>query len=95
MRPITLYYLDETAAKALIVEPLVNRVGYDPRAIDDLYRLTAGHPYLLQFMLKSLVDRIRREETDHYQDRRRINRAANGHGRTGLRRPIRRRDFRL
>jgi hypothetical protein len=61
MRPITLYYLDETAAKALIVEPLAEFVGYDPGAIDDLYRLTAGHPYLLQFMLKTLVDRIRRE----------------------------------
>jgi hypothetical protein len=61
MRPITLYYLDEIAAKALIVEPLADKVGYEPGAIDDLYRLTAGHPYLLQFMLKSLVDRIRRE----------------------------------
>ncbi|MGC1718882.1 MAG: hypothetical protein WA746_07845, partial [Isosphaeraceae bacterium] len=62
MRPITLYYLDETAARALIVEPLAGKVGHEPGAIDDLYRLTAGHPYLLQFMLKSLVDRIRREE---------------------------------
>jgi hypothetical protein len=61
MRPITLYYLDETAARALIVEPLADKVRYEPGAVDDLYRLTAGHPYLLQFMLKSLVDRIRRE----------------------------------
>src|SRR5262249_17990557 len=62
MRPITLYYLDETAARALIVEPLSGKVEYEPEAIDDLSRLTAGHPYLLQFMLKSLVDRIRREK---------------------------------
>ena len=58
MKPITLYYLDEAAAWAVIVEPLADEVSYEPGAIDDLYRLTAGHPYLLQFMLKSLVDRI-------------------------------------
>jgi hypothetical protein len=61
MKPITLYYLEEAAAKALITEPLRGRVAFGAGAVDELYELTAGHPYLLQFVLKLLVDRIRRE----------------------------------
>jgi serine/threonine protein kinase len=61
MKPITLYYLEEAAAKALITEPLCGRVAFGAGAVDELYDLTAGHPYLLQFVLKLLVDRIKRE----------------------------------
>ncbi len=61
MKPITLYYLDEPAAKALITEPLEGRVSYEGEAVNYLYRLTAGHPYLLQFILKHLVDKLKRE----------------------------------
>jgi serine/threonine protein kinase len=62
MKPITLYYLDEEPAKALITQPLTGQVEYEAAAVDYLYRLTAGHPYLLQFILKLLVDRIKREQ---------------------------------
>jgi class 3 adenylate cyclase/AAA+ ATPase superfamily predicted ATPase len=61
MKPITLYYLDEKAAKALITEPLEGQVAYEVGAGDYLYRLTAGHPYLLQFILKLIVDRVKRD----------------------------------
>jgi serine/threonine protein kinase len=61
MKPITLYYLEETAAKALITEPLRGHVTFGAGAVDELYDSTAGHPYLLQFILKLLVDRIKRE----------------------------------
>ena len=61
MKPITLYYLDENAAKALIREPLEGQVVYESGVIDYLYHLTAGHPYLLQFILKLIVDRIKRD----------------------------------
>lgn len=61
MKPITLGYLEESAAKALITEPLRGRVSFAGGAVDELYQLTAGHPYLLQFVLKLLVDRIKRE----------------------------------
>jgi hypothetical protein len=61
MKPIMLYYLDEGAAKALISEPLQGRVAFEAGTVDYLYHLTAGHPYLLQFILKMLVDRINRE----------------------------------
>jgi hypothetical protein len=61
MKPITLYYLDEKAAKALITEPLEGQVAYEVGAGDYLYRLTAGHPYFLQFILKLIVDRVKRD----------------------------------
>jgi class 3 adenylate cyclase len=62
MKPITLYYLDEAAAKALITEPLEGRVSYGPEAVHYLYRLTAGHPYILQFILKHVIDKLKREK---------------------------------
>jgi hypothetical protein len=61
MKPIMLYYLDEPAGKALITEPLQGEVQYESGVVDYLYRLTSGHPYLLQFMLNDVVNQIRRE----------------------------------
>jgi hypothetical protein len=61
MKPITLYHLHEDAAKELVTEPLKGQVTYDSNAVDYLYRLTVGHPYLLQFMLKLVIDKIKRE----------------------------------
>jgi hypothetical protein len=61
MKPIPLFYLEEPDARALITEPLAGHIAYEAGAADLLYRLTAGHPYLLQFILKLLVDRIKRE----------------------------------
>ena len=60
-KSITLYYLDEAAALALITEPLRGRIEYEPGAPDYLYRLTAGHPYLIQYILHNVVARIQRE----------------------------------
>jgi hypothetical protein len=59
MKPITLYFLDEQAAKALISEPLAGIVSFEDGAVDYLYHLTAGHPYVLQFMMQALVDRLK------------------------------------
>jgi hypothetical protein len=61
MKPIMLYHLDESAAQSLITDPLSGKVAYEEGAVAYLHRLTAGHPYLLQFILKLAVDRIRRE----------------------------------
>jgi class 3 adenylate cyclase len=60
MKPITLRHLDERAAKDLITKPLEPYVSYEPAAVDYLHRLTAGHPYLLQVLLKLIVDKIKR-----------------------------------
>jgi hypothetical protein len=61
MKPITLYYLEEEAARALITQPLQGKVGFELDAVSYLWQLTIGHPYLLQFMLKLIVDRAKRE----------------------------------
>ena len=62
MKPITLYRLDNKAASALITEPLAGVVNYEEGAVHYLYDHTAGHPYLLQFMLKLIIDKIKREK---------------------------------
>src|SRR5882724_8178380 len=61
MKPIILYHLDEPAAKALITEPVARAITYEQGAVDYLWRLTGGHPYILQFLLKLLVDRVKRQ----------------------------------
>lgn len=60
-RPINLGYLEEQAAKALMTEPLFPVFAYEKDAADYLYRLTAGHPYLIQFILQDVVTRLKRE----------------------------------
>jgi class 3 adenylate cyclase len=60
MKPITLSHLDETAAKELIAGPIESFIDYEDGVVDYLYRLTAGHPYLLQFILKLIVDKLKR-----------------------------------
>jgi len=61
MKPITIRHLDETSAKELITEPLETYLSYEEGAVDYLLALTAGHPYLLQFMLKLIVDRMKQD----------------------------------
>jgi hypothetical protein len=60
MKPITLSHLDEASAKELITRPLESFISYEADVVDYLYTLTAGHPYLLQFILKLIVDKIKR-----------------------------------
>lgn len=60
MKPITLNRLDDVAARKLVTEPLGSHLSFDERAVEYLIRLTAGHPYLLQFILKLIVDKIKR-----------------------------------
>jgi hypothetical protein len=60
MKPIALRHLDERAAKELITKPVESCISIDDGAVDYLFRLTAGHPYLLQFILKLIVDKIKR-----------------------------------
>lgn len=55
MNPITLYHLDEKAAKELITEPLSEMVKIEEKCVDYLYKLTAGHPYLIQFFLQNVI----------------------------------------
>ena len=65
-QPITLDYLDEAAAKALITEPIRRLPSVEADAVEYLCSLTAGHPYLIQRLMKIAVD-------DAIRDRQGIN----------------------
>jgi hypothetical protein len=57
-------FLDEGAARELIVEPVAEGgLRYDDLAVDKILRMTAGHPYFLQLICHALVvhaNRVRR-----------------------------------
>ncbi len=59
--PITLHYLRKSAAEALMVEPLEGKIEYETESINYLYNLTAGHPYLIQFFLHEIINRLQQE----------------------------------
>jgi hypothetical protein len=61
MAPITLDYLREQEARALITDPVRGLIQYRPECVDRLWHLTAGHPYMLQYMLKNIVNLVIRE----------------------------------
>ena len=55
-------FLDEKAARALIVEPVAEHgLRYDDLAVDKILRVTAGHPYFLQLICHALVVHANRE----------------------------------
>ena len=62
MNSITLRRLDDEPARELITKPLESHVSYDDDAVEHLLHITAGHPYLLQFILNTVINKIRRTE---------------------------------
>ena len=55
-------FLDEAAARELIVKPVAERgLRYDDLALDKMLRMTAGHPYFLQLTCHALVNHANRE----------------------------------
>lgn len=44
-----------------MVEPLEGKIEYEAGSIDYLYNLTAGHPYLIQFFLHEIINRLQQE----------------------------------
>ena len=50
-------YLSEDAAKRLIRDPVSPHIIYDDLAINKIMRVTSGHPYFLQLVCYSLVNR--------------------------------------
>ena len=54
-------FLDEAAARELIVKPVAERgLQYDDLAVDKMLRMTAGHPYFLQLTCHALVNHANR-----------------------------------
>ncbi|MFQ5856966.1 MAG: FG-GAP-like repeat-containing protein, partial [Anaerolineae bacterium] len=55
-------FLDDGAARALIVEPVAEHgLLYDDLALDKMLRVTAGHPYFLQLICHALMNHANRE----------------------------------
>ncbi|MCA9916596.1 MAG: AAA family ATPase [Anaerolineales bacterium] len=58
-------YLSEDAAIRLITEPVAPDLVYDDLAIDKILRVTAGHPYFVQLVCYTLVQRANSERTGY------------------------------
>ncbi|MGB3715100.1 MAG: AAA family ATPase [Candidatus Promineifilaceae bacterium] len=54
-------YLDNETAERLIRNPVAPNIIYDDLAIDKIMRVTSGHPYFLQLVCYSLVNRANKE----------------------------------
>jgi hypothetical protein len=59
-------FLEETAAKRLIVEPVKEEgMVYDDLAVQEIVRLTAGHPYFIQLLCHVLVNRCNDDQRNY------------------------------
>jgi hypothetical protein len=59
-------FLEEDAAKRLITEPVRNEgMLYDDLAIQEIVRLTAGHPYFVQLLCQVLVNHCNDDERNY------------------------------
>lgn len=56
--PIKLGHLDKIAAERLVTEPLGQMLTYRAEVIDEIVKLTAGHPFYLQLVLTNLVQKL-------------------------------------
>ena len=54
-------FLDEAAAKSLIVQPAEGLFSYDEPAIQQIIRLTSGHAYFMQLLCHSIFAQWQRE----------------------------------
>ncbi len=54
-------FLDRTDAERLIREPVADVLFYDELAVEKILRVTAGHPYFVQYICHEIVNMARRE----------------------------------
>nr|NIP23025.1 hypothetical protein [Phycisphaerae bacterium]NIP50980.1 hypothetical protein [Phycisphaerae bacterium]NIX26840.1 hypothetical protein [Phycisphaerae bacterium] len=58
-------FLDNAAATHLIRDPVSPNIIYDDLAVDKILRVTAGHPYFLQLVCYTLVNRANANKTGY------------------------------
>lgn len=58
-------FLDDAAATRLITEPVAPHLIYDDLALDKILRVTAGHPYFLQLVCYTLVNRANEQKNPY------------------------------
>jgi AAA+ ATPase superfamily predicted ATPase len=66
--------LAENDAKRLIIEPMAGSLDYHPLAIKKILRVTAGHPYYIQYICDNLVH-LARDRRKNYIDLSDVNEA--------------------
>ncbi len=54
-------FLDRSDAERLIREPVADVLFYDELAVEKILRVTAGHPYFVQYICHEIVNMARRE----------------------------------
>lgn len=59
-------FMDEPDAIDLIRKPVEGRVIYDDKAVDELWRYTHGHPWLLQSLCHYLIEDMNRRGEGNY-----------------------------
>ncbi len=57
-----LTFLQPEEARLLILQPVAPHLHYDDLALDQMFRLTGGHPYFLQLLCHVVVNEANREE---------------------------------
>ncbi|MBP7998711.1 MAG: PQQ-binding-like beta-propeller repeat protein [Chloroflexi bacterium] len=58
-------FLDTAAATRLITEPVSPHLVYDDLALEKILRVTAGHPYFLQLVCYTLVNRANEQKNPY------------------------------
>ena len=58
-------FLDEQAARALIIKPVAPHLRYDDLALDKMVRATGGYPYFLQLLCHTLVGEANRDRRNY------------------------------
>ncbi|MCB0005938.1 MAG: AAA family ATPase, partial [Anaerolineales bacterium] len=58
-------FLNPEAAHRLITEPVAPNIIYDDLALDKILRVTAGHPYFLQLVCYTLINRANKEKSGY------------------------------
>lgn len=57
--------ITQVGAEALITEPVLGSLEYDPLAVAKIRRLTADQPYLIHLVCRSLVDHCNRQQKNY------------------------------
>lgn len=58
-------FLDDAAATRLITEPVSPHLVYDDLSLEKILRVTAGHPYFLQLVCYTLVNRANEQKNPY------------------------------
>jgi GAF domain-containing protein len=59
-------FMDKEDSMALIRQPVAGQVSYDDTAVEELWRYTHGHPYLLQYLCSELISEMNQRGEGNY-----------------------------